>query len=160
MIRVGLFGATGVGKSKWLASHIECVPTTPTLGIDIYSHRFDHHTMLWFDTSGREEYDFNVFQELSNVDAAIFMYDVSSRNTFAEALVWMNRFLSKGAKPCALIGFPNEHRVIGNADVNLATVPWVRQGVHIWFDEVEKDTFRNVLRFFIKSTSSCENTLY
>ena len=160
MIRVGLFGASGVGKTKWLASHIECMPKFPTLGLDVYSHRFDHHTILWVDTSGREEYDFNVLQELSNVDAAIFMYDVSSRHTFAEALVWMNRFLGHTPKPCALIGIPNKNREIGNADVNLATVPWVRQGVRIWFDEVERDTFRNVLRFFIKSTPSCEKALY
>ena len=160
MPRVGLFGESGIGKTRWLASHIECTPSTPTLGIDVFSHRFDHRTVVWFDMSGRKQFDFVVHQQLGSVDAAIFMYDVSSRNSFAEALIWLNRFLGRVHKPCALIGIPSKNREIGNADVNLAAVPWVRQGVRIWFDEVERDTFRNVLRFFIKSTPSCQKTLY
>lgn len=132
-------------------------PRTPTLGIDVQSYRFDGRTIVFHDTSGRIEFDSLLESTLDDVDAAIFVYDVSSRSSFADALLWMNRFLGRKKSACALLGIPSTRRIISSVDVSLATRPWVRQGARIWFDEVDANSFRSILRFFAKTNTDYEN---
>ena len=156
MLHVGLFGTSGVGKTTWLSTMLE-TPRTPTLGIDVQSYRFDGRTIVFHDTSGRIEFDSLLESTLDDVDAAIFVYDVSSRSSFADALLWMNRFLGRKKSACALLGIPSTRRIISSVDVSLATRPWVRQGARIWFDEVDANSFRSILRFFAKTNTDYEN---
>jgi len=155
MIHVGIFGSAGVGKTLWLSSMLD-IPRTETIGIDVQSHRFDGHNFLFHDTSGRIEYDHVLEHTLDDVEYAIFVYDVSSRRSFADALLWMNRFLGRNRKVCALLGMPATQRIITNTDVSLAARPWARQGVRIWFDEVEPNSFPSILRFFLKTNTNHE----
>ena len=155
MIHVGIFGSSGVGKTLWLSSMLG-IPRTDTLGIDVQSYRFDGQSIIIYDTSGRIEYDPLLESTLDDVDCAIFVYDVSSRRTFADALLWMNRFLGRRKKSCALLGMPADKRTISATDVSQAARPWVRQGARIWFDEVEATSFQSILRFFVKTNTNRE----
>ena len=155
MLHVGLFGTSGVGKTTWLSTSLG-TPRAPTLGIDVQSYRFDGRTVVFHDTSGRIEFDSLLESTLDDVDVAIFVYDVASRSSFADALLWMNRFLGRKKPTCALLGIPNAQRIISSVDVSLATRPWVRPGARIWFDEVDQDSFRSILRYFMKTNTKYE----
>jgi GTPase SAR1 family protein len=155
MIHVGIFGSSGVGKTLWLSAMLG-IPRTDTIGIDIQSYRFDGQSIIFYDTSGRIEYDPLLENTLDSIDCAIFVYDVSSRRTFADALLWMNRFLGRKKNTCALLGIPAENRSISMADVSQAARPWVRQGTQIWFDELEANSFQSILRFFVKTNTKHE----
>ena len=76
MLHVGLFGTSGVGKTTWLSTALG-TPRAPTLGIDVQSYRFDGRTIVFYDTSGRIEFDSLLESTLDDVDVAIFVYDVS-----------------------------------------------------------------------------------
>jgi len=155
MLHVGIFGSSGVGKTTWLSTMLG-QPRSDTIGIDVQSYRFDGRNVLFYDTSGRIEYDTLLENTLDDVDVCIFAYDVSSRRSFADALLWMNRFLGRSKKVCALLGMPGAQRIISSVDVSIATRPWIRQGARIWFDEVDKDSFGSILRFFMKTHTSHE----
>ena len=150
MFYVGLFGKSGVGKTTWLASHLQYIPTE-TLGIETRSVRFDGVNFIFHDTSGKIQYDTLLESTIPEVNGVILMYDTSDWSSFALSLLWLKQFMGREDTYCALLGVPNEPRIISSVDVALAVKPWIRQQKKIWYDELEKTSFRSILRFFIKS---------
>ena len=150
MFYVGLFGKSGVGKTTWLASHLQYIPTE-TLGIETRSVRFDGVNFIFHDTSGKIQYDTLLESTIPEVNGVVLMYDTSDWSSFALSLLWLKQFMGREDTYCALLGVPNEPRIISSVDVALAVKPWIRQQKKIWYDELEKTSFRSIMRFFIKS---------
>lgn len=148
-MKIAVFGASEVGKTRSLARWLGFVPISPTLGMQAHSTRLDGESLLIYDTSGRSCFDSLLYPLLDSLDGAVFMYRLDDRSSFADALIWLTRFQSR-PRPAALIGVPGSGRVVGCIDVQLAVQPWVRRGVPVWFDELESGTLRTACRFLIK----------
>lgn len=146
-MRVGIFGAPGIGKTRALAAWLRCA-VAPTLGVECHSTWLDGHAVVIYDTCGSAAYDSLVLPLLQDLDAVLIMYDIASRRSFGEALIWLNR-ANPRRRPCALVGIPGASREVDCVAVSAAVRPWVRQGASIWADELEARTLPAALRYFL-----------
>lgn len=96
IVKVGIVGDFNVGKSSFLNSYIEqetFKSHVTTIGVDFrymfYKYRDTDFKLQIWDTAGQEQYANIVRSYLKEIDIAIFMYDITNRETFNNLDRWI-----------------------------------------------------------------------
>jgi small GTP-binding protein len=101
--KVVILGSTLVGKTSIvsrLATNSFSPATTPTVGTALLGHtvkvgELEVKLQLW-DTGGSEKYRSMVPMYFQHADAAVIVYDITSRESFNDVTFWLKELRDKG----------------------------------------------------------------
>ena len=152
LFRIILLGDSGVGKStlRQQLSH-KALETEPTIGIDFASvitklpNDIIVKTHIW-DTAGQEFYGPIIKSYYRNIAGAIFIFDLTNKESFTRIKHWIQQLIEQNEKPgqFALIGNKNDLE----RNVDFETASTFAKDHNMMYSEISALQNKNITSFF------------